>query len=93
MGLIKTRKNKKFDYSPRYYTHDKEGSPFGMEQRFDKYRKTIGSTGGWKSKFGNALQDLREGSNHRTKQTIFIVFAILILLFLYIIDFDLTIFT
>jgi len=93
MGILKTRKNKKFNYEPRYYKSTKEGSPFGMEHKFDKYRKTVGSTGGWKTKFGNAIQDLREGSDRRGRLTIIVVILVLVLLFLYIIDFDLTIFT
>ena len=93
MGLLKTRKNKKFGYSPRYYNLDKDGSPFQMEHKFDKFRKTVGSEGGWKTKFGKAFQDLKEGSDRRASWTIFAVVAILVLLFLFIIDFDLTIFT
>lgn len=93
MGILKTRKNKKFNYEPRYYKSPKEGSPFEMEHIFDKYRKTVGSAGGWKTKFGNAIQDLRVGSVRRGRLTIIAVILILILLFLYIIDFDLTIFT
>ncbi len=93
MGLLKTRKNKKYGYSPRYYNNDKEGSPFGMEHKFDKFRKTVGHSGGLKRKWGQAMQDFREGSNRRTQITIFIIVSVLVLLFLFIIDFDLTIFT
>ena len=93
MGLLKTRKNKKFGYTPRYYNADKEGSPFEMQHKFDKYRKTVGTTGGWKTKFGNAFQDLREGSDRRVRLTISIIIVVFVLLFLFIIDFDLTIFT
>lgn len=93
MGLLKTRKNKKFSYEPRYYSSDKEGSPFEMEHKFDKYRKTVGDSKGWKGKFNEAMSDLKEGSEKRTRRTIFVVAAILIFLFLYLIDFDLTIFT
>ncbi len=93
MGILKTRKNKKFNYEPRYYKSSKEGSPFEMEHKFDKYRKTVGSAGGWKTKFGNAIQDLREGSDRRGRLTLVVIFLGLVLVFLYIIDFDLTIFT
>lgn len=93
MGILKTRKNKKYSYEPRYYKSDKEGSPFEMEHKFDKYRTTVGSEGGWKTKFGKAIQDLREGSDGQARRTIIVIVLILVLLFLYIIDFDLTIFT
>ena len=93
MGILKTRKNKKFGYEPRYYKSTKEGSPFEMEHKFDKYRKTVGNTNGWKAKFENAIQDLREGSDRRGRLTLVIIILGLVLVFLYIIDFDLTIFT
>jgi hypothetical protein len=93
MGILKTRKNKKFGYEPRYYKSTKEGSPFEMEHKFDKYRKTVGNTNGWKTKFENAIQDLREGSDRRGRLTLVVIILGLVLVFLYIIDFDLTIFT
>ncbi|NND63008.1 MAG: riboflavin synthase subunit beta [Flavobacteriaceae bacterium] len=93
MGILKTRKNKKFNYTPRYYNSDKEGSPFGIEHKFDKYRNTVGNNRGWKAKFSNVVSDLRNGSDRRANRTIFIIVAIFVLIFLYIIDFDLTIFT
>lgn len=93
MGILKTRKNKKFSYSPRYYNSEKEGSPFEMEHKFDKFRSTVGSNRGWKAKFSHVLNDLRTKSDRRSNRIIFIIVAIFILLFLYIIDFDLTIFT
>lgn len=93
MGLLKRRQNKKYGYTPRYYNNDKEGSPYQMEHKFDKYRTTVGSTGGWKSKFTNAIDDLKAGSDRRAKITISIIIAVLVLIFLYIIDFDLSIFT
>jgi len=93
MGILNSRQNKKFNYNPRFYQSDKEGSPFAMEQKFDKYRSTIGSNKGWKTKFGRVLEDLRSGSDRRANLRIFIIVAIFILLFLFFIDFDLTIFT
>ncbi|MDC7995549.1 riboflavin synthase subunit beta [Altibacter sp. HG106] len=93
MGLISRRKNKKFSYEPRYYKSDKEGSPFQMEHKFDAYRKTVGSSGNLKSKFKSAFQELREGNNRKSNRLILFIAALLVFLFLYIIDFDLSIFT
>ena len=45
MGILKTKKNKKFGYTPRYYKNDGEGSPFQIEHKFDKFRKTVGNNG------------------------------------------------
>lgn len=94
MGILRTRKNKKFGYSPRYYTNDKEGaSPFQMEHKFDKYRKTVEGNKGLKNKFKAAMAELKDRSNRDANKRVLIIAAVLILLFLYLIDFDLSIFT
>lgn len=92
MGLLKLRKNKKFNYAPRYYQTDKEGSPYKMEPLFNNYRKTVGDQGGLKSKFFAAIDDLKSESDTRSRRVFLVVFCVLILLFLFIIDFDLSIF-
>lgn len=92
MGILKTRKNKKFDYTPRYFDNDGEGSPFQIEHKFDKYRKTVGDHKGLKGNFKNALSDLKESSDRNVNRRVLIIIAILILSFLFIIDFDLSIF-
>ena len=38
MGILKTRKNKKFDYTPRYFDDKGEGNPFQIEHKFDKFQ-------------------------------------------------------
>ena len=92
MGVFKLRKNKKFSYVPRHFESNADGSPFEMKHKFDDYRKTIGSSNGFKGKVTNALNDLKESQDRNVNKTIFIIVAILILIFLFIIDFDLSIF-
>lgn len=93
MGVFKTRKNKRYSYTPRYYKNDKGGSPYQMERRFDQYRKSTGDTRGIKQKFSNAMDDLKSNPDRRANRTVLIIVIILLLLFLFIIDFDLSIFT
>jgi hypothetical protein len=92
MGVLKTRKNKKFDYTPRYFDDKGEGNPFQIEHKFDKFRSTVGDNKGLKGKFISAWQDLRDSSNRNTNKTILIIITVLLILFLFIIDFDLSIF-
>lgn len=92
MGILNTRKNKKFGYTPRYYNNEKEGSPYQIEHKFDRFRNTVGDNKGLKNKFKTALQDLREGKNRDANRRTLIIIAILVFIFLYIIDFDLSIF-
>jgi len=93
MGSIKTRKNKKFNYEPRYYKHDGEGSPYQMEHKFDKFRSTVGPSGGLKGKFHAAMADLKTTQSKEVKVRLAIIISVLVLIFLFIIDFDLSIFS
>jgi hypothetical protein len=88
MGFLK-RTNKKFDYQPRFYKG--EGSPFKIEHKLDQFRTTTGKNKGIKGKFSDAFDDLKN-SDKSVNKTLFIIIAILVLIFLYIIDFDLSIF-
>lgn len=92
MGFLKTRKNKRYGYSPRYYNNDKEGSPFQIQQKFDRYRKTVGPSQGLKGKLVSAWEDLKSSPDKSANQRILLIVAALILLFLFIIEFDLSIF-
>ena len=91
MGILSTRKNKKYSYTPRYYKGD--SNPYELKHRFDDYRVTAGSTKGLKAKVNNALNDYQNvrdtsGANRR----VLIILGVLVLIFLFMIDFDLSIF-
>lgn len=106
MGIIK-RKNKKFDYKPRYYKG--EGNPYEIGHKFDQFRSTTGKNKGLKGKFNSAIgelngknsqsveysnetYELQEDQSKSTKIVMYIV-IVLVLVFLYLIEFDLSIFT
>lgn len=95
MGLFKLPQNKKFNYKPRYYNDNGEGSPFEIKHKFDEYRKTIGNNKGLKTKLIDAYDDFKNPDKLANKR-ILIIAAILVLIFLIIIliiiDFDLSIF-
>jgi hypothetical protein len=88
MGFFK-RTNKKFEYQPRYYKG--EGSPFKIEHKLDQFRTTVGANKGLKGKFSDAFDDLKSTQINGNK-TLVIIIAFLVFIFLYIIDFDLSIF-
>jgi hypothetical protein len=93
MGLLKTRKNKKFSYTPRYYDNKgNAGSPFEIKHKFDEYRKTVGANKGLKGKFNDAIDDFKNNPDDQANRRILIIVAVLVLVFLFIIDFDLSIF-
>ncbi len=90
--FTKLQKNKKFDYAPRYYKNESDGSPYKFEQKFDKFRTTVGSTRGLKKKLGNAMADIRREGDRSHKIRFLVILSLLLFIFLYIIDFDLSIF-
>ncbi len=92
MGLISKRKNKKYGYQPRHYESNGESSPFAMGHKFDQYRTTVGDNQGLKGKFKTAWADLRQSSDKTANRRLIVIVAILVLVFLFIIGFDLSIF-
>lgn len=88
MGLFKSRKNKKFNYTARFYTG--ETNPYQIKHKFDSFRNTIEKTN-IKHSILTSISDLRL-NNKNNVLLIFIIFSLLFLYFLFIIDFDLTIF-
>ncbi|GAA4887062.1 hypothetical protein GCM10023311_08400 [Flaviramulus aquimarinus] len=92
MGLLKTRKNKKFSYTPRYFDDKGQGNPFEIKHKFDEHRKTVGANKGLKTKFNDALDDFKNNPDNQVNKRVLIIVAVLILIFLFIIDFDLSIF-
>ena len=87
---LKLRKNRSFEYAPRYYKG--EGNPFKIEHKLDKFRSTVGTNRGLKNKFSSAMDDLKNEGDKNLKLRLLVIGAILVLLFLIIIDFDLSIF-
>ena len=92
MGILKTRKNKRFNYKPRYFDDKGEGNPFEIKHKFDEFRKTVGSNKGLKTKLNNALDDFKNNPDKEANKRILIIIGVLVLVFLFIIDFDLSIF-
>lgn len=92
MGIFKTRKNKTYSYTPRHWDDKGQGSPYKIKHKFDDFRKTTGSTGGIKTKFSNAIDELKGEPDREVNKRLLIIIVILVLIFLFIIDFDLSIF-
>lgn len=90
MGVFKQKKNKKYNYTPRYYKG--EGSPYELKHRFDEYRSTVAPPKGLKAKFNQAIDDYKHNPDDNANRRVLIIIAVLIFLFLLIIEFDLSIF-
>ena len=86
------RKNKKYEYQPRYYDDQRGGSPFNIQHRLHKFRSTAEGPGGLKSRWNRAMGDMRQKGDRNLRLRFWVILAILILIVLYILDFDLSIF-
>ncbi|GAB1855774.1 hypothetical protein MHTCC0001_06080 [Flavobacteriaceae bacterium MHTCC 0001] len=90
MGILKIRKNKKFSYTPRYYKG--ENNPFEIKHKFDEHRTTVGNNRGLKAKFVNAINDYKTNENKEANRRVIIIAVVLLIIFLFVIGFDLSIF-
>lgn len=88
MGLFKLKQNKRFNYKPRFYKG--VGNPFELKHKFEDQRTTVEKIN-LKKTFKIALNDLKS-YDIKSLRIIIIVSFLLSLLFLFIIEFDLTIF-
>ncbi len=89
---LKLRKNRRYNYTPRYYKGKDVGNPYDFDSKFAKYRDTYNS-----NDFGQQWQEAREKMRHRGNRvmsaTFLIILLLVVLIFLYIIDFDLSLFS
>ena len=96
MGILRkiTRigKNRKFEYKPRFYDDKGKGNPYKIEPKFDKFRSTVNTPRGIKGKLNTAIDDIKTEGDRNLKIRMTVIIAILVLIFLYIIDFYLSIF-
>lgn len=90
MGALKQRKNKRYNYTPRYYKG--EGNPYEMKHKFDDFRTTIGANKGIKAKLNTALDEFKNTPDEAANKRILIIVVVLVVVFLFVIDFDLSIF-
>jgi hypothetical protein len=92
-SLIKRIKtNNRFNYTPRYYNGKEAADSKSYATKMDMYYETYN-----KNDFGGQWRQERIERRHRGNvefnKTVLIIIAFLLLVFLWLIDFDLSIFT
>lgn len=85
-------RNKRFNYTPMYYSGKEDVDTSQYDTKFDAFADTYNKndfSGQWhESRIKN-----RTRNNSGFNKTIYVLIAIFVLIFLYIIDFDLSIFS
>ncbi len=92
INVFKTKKNRRFNYTPRYYDGKDVGNPYALDSKFAKYRETTNS-GDLSAQWKEAREASRHRGNREINTRLIIIIAILVLITLYFLDFDLSIFT
>tara|TARA_Y100000768_G_scaffold53090_1_gene34920 strand:- start:200 stop:487 length:288 start_codon:yes stop_codon:yes gene_type:complete len=90
INIFKRPRNKKFRYSPRYSKSNKSNI-YGFDSAYSKHRESnsvFDKSNAWEE----ARLRSRNRSNSLFSKTILFIIILLTLIFLYIIDFDLSIF-
>lgn len=96
MGLvffkIKREENRRYNYTPRFYKGKESENPLEISQRMNRYRDTPNAIDfGAQWKVDRKMYRTRK--NRGINKRFIIIFLILVFIFLWIIDFDLSIFT
>jgi len=90
--IYKPRKNARYNYTPRYYKGKDTGNIYSFDSKFSKYKETTNAID-----FGSQWAEVRKSSrtrgNREINKRLLIIIMVLVLIFLWIIDFDLSIFS
>lgn len=92
INFYKARKNQRYNYTPRYYKGKDTGNIYSFDSKFNKFRETTNAID-FGSQWAQARNNSRNHGNREINTRVLIIMMILILIFLWIIDFDLSIFT
>ncbi|MCH9661107.1 MAG: hypothetical protein K0U54_09365 [Bacteroidetes bacterium] len=90
--IKKLKSNNRFNYTPRYYDGKDDVDDSRFPTRFDAYADSFNKND-FSSHWSEARKSKRNRNNVEFNKTVLIIIAMFVLLFLWFIDFDLTIFT
>lgn len=90
-NLFKLKKNKRYNYTPRYYKGKEKDNIYDFDSKFSKYRETYN-----KNDFGQQWKEVRVQMRNRKNNSfslrLVLIILSLILVSFYILGFDLSIF-
>lgn len=91
LSFSKQRKARRFNYTPRYYKGKQSANPYSFGSTFEQYRDTPNA-----NDFGAHWRDARDmrrnRGNKKVSPRLLLIIAVLLLLALFVLDFDLSIF-
>ena len=90
-NLFKLRKNRRYNYTPRYYKGKEDGNLYEFDSKFSKYRD-IYNTNDMGQQWKDARMQMRTRKNKSLSLRLLSIILVLFFLAFYILDFDLSIF-
>lgn len=90
-NLFKLRKNRRYNYTPRYYKGKQDGNLYDFDSKFSKYRETYNQND-FGQQWKEARMQMRTRKNRALSLRLLLIILVLVLLALYILDFDLSLF-
>ena len=90
-SLFRLGKNRRYNYTPRYYKGKEEDNLYDFDSKFSKYRDTFNSND-FGQQWKEARMQMRTRKNRSLSLRLLIIILVLVFLALYILDFDLSLF-
>lgn len=90
-NIFKLRKNRRYNYTPRYYQGKDAGNPYDFDSKFTKYRETFNKND-FGQQWNEARKQMRTRKNRSVSLRLLLIILALVFASLYILDFDLSIF-
>ncbi len=90
--IRKLKTNNRYNYTPRYYKGKEDVKTSEYATKFDAYGENLNKND-YAAQWKEARMSSRTRGNVQFNGTVLIIAAILVLIFLFIIDFDLSIFS
>ncbi len=90
-NLFKLRKNRRYNYTPRYYKGKEDGNMYEFDSKFSKYRD-IYNTNDMGQQWKEARMQMRTRKNKSLSLRLLSIILVLFFLAFYILDFDLSLF-
>ncbi len=89
VNFLKTKKNARYNYTPRYYKGKDTGNIYDFDSKFNKYREATNAID-FGAQWSRDRKASRNRGNREINRRVIYVAIVLIFIFLWIIDFDLS---
>jgi hypothetical protein len=91
-SLFKLNKNRRYNYTPRYFMGKDDGNIYEFNSKFYKYRNNFNEND-FSQQWKESRIKMRTRGNRSLSLRLIFIILFLIICFLYVIDFDLSIFS